>query len=122
MSQIKAMQLALDALEKSVPNERLGDDDYCEIGWKEHADAAQALRDALAEDTLQQHTDAYQEMEQPRPTGERAKLINRLRLGASISRDRRINEDFAAIADNAADMLEADGKLCAQTMRMEDAR
>jgi chromosome segregation ATPase len=50
-------------------------------------------------------------------TGERDKLIKRLRLGASISRDRRINEDFAAIADEAADMLEADAqpKTCTWT-------
>jgi hypothetical protein len=80
-----------------------------------------ATRDALAEDALQQHTDAYQMMEQPRPTCERDKLINRLRLGASISRDRRINEDFAAIADDAADMLEADAAWYTKGDKLMDA-
>ena len=34
-------------------------------------------------------------------------LIKRLRLGASISRDRKMNEDYAAVADEAADAIEA---------------
>lgn len=33
-------------------------------------------------------------------------LIKQLRLGASISRDRNINLDYAAIADRAADAIE----------------
>ena len=37
-------------------------------------------------------------------------LIERLKLGASISRSRGINLDFAAIADKAADSLEAQAK------------
>jgi hypothetical protein len=34
-------------------------------------------------------------------------LIAQLRLGASISRDRNLNLDFAKVADEAADKLEA---------------
>lgn len=49
----------------------------------------------------------------------REALIKRLRLGASISRDRRINEDFAGIADEAADMLEADERLNVGDSRFE---
>ena len=41
---------------------------------------------------------------------ERSALIARLRLGASISRARRINEDFAAIAEDYPTYGEADGK------------
>lgn len=44
----------------------------------------------------------------PPPSGERAALINLLKQGASISRDRNINLDFAKVADQAADMLAAD--------------
>ena len=38
-------------------------------------------------------------------------LQNRLRQGASISRDRQINLDFAKIADEAADRIDADEAL-----------
>lgn len=46
------MKQALDALEKSNPDPRKDDDDYCEAGWKEHANALQALRAAIARDDL----------------------------------------------------------------------
>jgi hypothetical protein len=104
----KAMQLALEALTTADDCLSHLDTYYARIVTNCCDAAIDTLRGALAEDALQHHTAAYQEMEQPRPTCERDKLINRLRLGASISRDRRINEDFAAIADDAADMLEAD--------------
>jgi hypothetical protein len=41
--------------------------------------AMQLALEALAEDALQQHTAAYQEMEQSEPTCERDELIARLR-------------------------------------------
>ena len=41
---------------------------------------------------------------------QRLELIKRLRLGASISRERNLNMDFAEIADEAADELEAAGE------------
>jgi len=37
-------------------------------------------------------------------------MIERLRLGASISRDRKINHDYSDIADWAADTIEAQAK------------
>jgi hypothetical protein len=45
-----AMDLALEALEKSEPNKRKGDDDYCEIGWMEHRKAIKAIKQARALD------------------------------------------------------------------------
>jgi hypothetical protein len=110
----KVMQLALDALLSHVSAYPYMDKGYM-------VDAREALHAALAEDALQHHTDAYQMMEQPRPTCERNELINRLRLGASISRDRGINEDFAAIADDAADMLGADAAWYAKGDRLMNA-
>jgi hypothetical protein len=114
MSRIKAMQQALDALLSHVSAYPHMDKGYM-------VDAREALREALTEDTLQQHATSYQEMEQSDPTDERTKLISRLRLGASILRDRGINEDFAAIADDAADMLGADAAWYAKGDRLMNA-
>jgi hypothetical protein len=58
MSQIKAMQLALDALLSHVSAYPYMDKGYM-------VDAREALRGALAENAMQQHADAYQGMEQP---------------------------------------------------------
>jgi hypothetical protein len=49
------------------------------------------------------------------PTGERAELVARLR-------DYDEDDNNKQAMSDAADMLEADGKSCAQTMRMDDAR
>jgi len=43
----QAAMLALEALEQSTPNQRDGDDDYCEVGFSEHRKAITALREAL---------------------------------------------------------------------------
>ncbi len=43
---------------------------------------------------------------QPVMQADHSDLIKRLRLGASISRSRNLNLDFAKIADEAADALE----------------
>jgi hypothetical protein len=157
MSKLKeAAQQALGALSKSTPDPRMGDDDYCRIGWKEHADAVQALHDALAEPTIKESKTVgpyllngmrfkmnfdgegtvfcfrnfFDELQgkwvalvaadddchmKPEPTGERAELIARLR-------DYDEDDNNKQAMSDAADMLEADGKSCAQTMRMEDAR
>ena len=45
----KAAQQALEALTLSIPKPRPADDDYAELGWKEHNAAITALRAALAE-------------------------------------------------------------------------
>lgn len=45
--QLNAMKQWLEALEKSEPNKRKGDDDYCEIGWMEHREAIASLRTAI---------------------------------------------------------------------------
>jgi hypothetical protein len=104
----EAATLALDALEE------------CQYATTSKADkmvdvAMNALRAALAESE---------------PIGERAELIKNLRSNGEGC-------ECAAYSSNecgcdvvwgsdytrqAANMLEADGKLCAQTMRMEDAR
>ena len=44
---ITAMKMALEALEKSEPNKRKGDDDYREIGWMEQREAIAAIKQAL---------------------------------------------------------------------------
>jgi uncharacterized protein (DUF305 family) len=41
-------------------------------------------------------------------------LIERLRLGASISRDRKINHDYSEVSDWAADLIEAQAKQIAE--------
>ena len=46
MTKDEALDLALEALEKSEPNKRKGDDDYCEIGWMEHRKAITAIKQA----------------------------------------------------------------------------
>ena len=43
----KAARLALDALEKSTPKPRKGDDDYCERGWRDQSSAIAALKAVL---------------------------------------------------------------------------
>ena len=45
----QAAQQALEALTLSIPKPRPADDDYAELGWKEHNAAITALRAALAE-------------------------------------------------------------------------
>ena len=42
-----AARLALDALEKSTPKPRKGDDDYCERGWRDQSYAVAALKAVL---------------------------------------------------------------------------
>ena len=49
MSLRQAAQQALEALTLSIPKPRPADDDYAELGWKEHNAAITALRAALAE-------------------------------------------------------------------------
>lgn len=46
-------------------------------------------------------------------------LISDLRLGASISRDRNLNLDYAKIADKAADTIEAQDKRIAELEEFE---
>ena len=97
MSKLKeAAALALDALEE------------CQYATTSKADkmvdtAMNALRAALAEDTLQHHTDAYQGMEK---AGERAELIELLRVNAAQT----LSYQHFKQCHQAADMLEADEK------------
>jgi len=87
MSKLReAVQLGLDALSKSVPDARDGDDDYRRTGWKEHADAVVALSSALAEpdperkDQLNAALGVVFDWDKHEPTGERAE---RKRVGDS---------------------------------------
>jgi hypothetical protein len=54
----------------------------------------------------------------PPLSAERAALIRLLKQGASISRDRNINLDFAKVAEQAADMLAADAQELEHTRQM----
>lgn len=45
-------------------------------------------------------------------------LVTRLRLGASISRDRNLNLDYATVADEAADAIE---RLNGEVARLKEA-
>jgi hypothetical protein len=74
------------------------------LDWPEY----DSLRDALAEDALQRHTDAYQMMEQPRPTCERDELIARLRNACHHMGTPELINVIFRLANEAADMLEAD--------------
>jgi hypothetical protein len=100
MNQIKAMQLALDALLSHVRAYPHMDKGYM-------VDAREALHAALAETSLQQHASAYQEMERFKPIGERAELIDGLRMNAA---HQGRNEKFGTqkLLLKAADMLVAD--------------
>ena len=53
----QAAQQALEALTLSIPKPRPADDDYAELGWKEHNAAITALRAALAEPEQEPLTD-----------------------------------------------------------------
>lgn len=98
-------------------------------------EAAQALLKAMVNTDftcrLGEETDALEAaLAESEPTGERAELIKNLRSNGEgceceayssneCGCDVTWGSDYTS---QAADMLEADDKSCAQTMRMEDAR
>jgi hypothetical protein len=52
MTDKEIMQQALAALKQSTPNQRVGDDDYCEQAFKEHLEAITVLRSRLEQSVI----------------------------------------------------------------------
>jgi hypothetical protein len=52
MTDKEIMQQALDALKQSTPDQRVGDDDYCEQAFEEHLEAITVLRSRLEQPVI----------------------------------------------------------------------
>jgi hypothetical protein len=52
MTNKEIMQQALDALKQSTPDQRVGDDDYCEQAFKEHLEAITVLRSRIEQPVI----------------------------------------------------------------------
>jgi hypothetical protein len=62
MTKDEALRLALEALKKSEPNKRSGDDDYREIGWMEHREAITACEATLVNEALERKAENAREL------------------------------------------------------------